>query len=124
MARVTVQDCIDVVPNRFELVLLAAQRTRQLSSGSLPTVDRGNDKFPVVALREIAGENVPIDQLHEGLIVALQQYVKGDEPEAELMELLAEEQAIAGQDVIEAELEAELEIDFQAEMAKDESEIA
>lgn len=124
MARVTVQDCIDVVPNRFDLVLLAAQRTRQIGSGAAITVDRGNDKNPVVALREIAKQTIDEAELREGLVSALQKYVKGDEPEAELMELLAEEQAVAGHDVIEAELEAELEIDFQAEMAKDDSELA
>jgi len=124
MARVTVQDCIDVVPNRFDLVLLSAHRTRQIGSGAAITIDRDNDKNPVVALREIAKQTIDVSELQEGLVSALQKYVKGDEPEAELMELLAEEQAVAGHDVIEAELEAELEIDFQAEMAKDDSELA
>lgn len=89
MARVTVEDCIDKVENRFELVLLAAHRARTLASGSALLVDRDNDKNPVVALREIADEHLrPVD-LREELIHSLQKYVEVDEPEPEIVPLLA-----------------------------------
>ena len=83
MARVTVEDCVDKVPNRFELVLLAGQRARQISSGAPLTVDRDNDKNPVVALREIAEETIKPDELREALIHSLQKHVEVDEPEEE-----------------------------------------
>jgi DNA-directed RNA polymerase subunit omega len=81
MARITVEDCVDKVPNRFELVLLSAHRARMISSGSPLTVDRENDKNPVVALREIADQNVSPEDLNEDLIHSLQKYVEVDEPE-------------------------------------------
>ena len=81
MARVTVEDCVDKVENRFELVLLAAHRARMISSGSPLTVDRDNDKNPVVALREIADETVSIDTLQNALIKGMQKHVEIDEPE-------------------------------------------
>jgi DNA-directed RNA polymerase subunit omega len=81
MARVTVEDCVDKVPNRFELVLVAAHRARALASGSAMTVDPENDKNPVVALREIAAKTVPADDLREGLIHSIQKNVEVDEPE-------------------------------------------
>ena len=88
MARVTVEDCIDKVENRFDLVLLAAHRARQIASGAPLLVDRDRDKNPVVSLREIAeGELKPID-LREGLIHSLQKYVEVDEPEAETAPLI------------------------------------
>jgi DNA-directed RNA polymerase subunit omega len=77
MARVTVEDCIDKIPNRFELVLLAAQRTRELFAGALPTVSRDNDKNPVIALREIAEEAVPVDTLKARFINALKHNAYG-----------------------------------------------
>jgi DNA-directed RNA polymerase subunit omega len=83
MARVTVEDCIDKVDNRFELVLLAAHRARLISSGAPLTIDRDRDKNPVVALREIADEAIQPDDLREQLIHSLQKYVEVDEPEAE-----------------------------------------
>ena len=83
MARVTVEDCIDKVNNRFELVLLAAHRARLISSGAPLTIDRDRDKNPVVALREIADESIQPDDLREQLIHSLQKYVEVDEPEAE-----------------------------------------
>ena len=83
MARVTVEDCIDKVENRFELVLLSSHRARMISSGSSPTVTRDNDKNPVVALREIADETVSPEDLREDLIHTLQRYVEVDEPEPE-----------------------------------------
>src|SRR5690554_2785656 len=82
MARVTVEDCIDKVENRFELVLLAGHRARQISQGAPITVDRDNDKNPVVALREIADETLSPDDLKEDLIHSLQKHVEVDEPEA------------------------------------------
>lgn len=81
MARVTVEDCIDKVDNRFELVLLASHRARQISQGSQITIDRDNDKNPVVALREIADETLYPDDLKEDLIHSLQKHVEVDEPE-------------------------------------------
>jgi DNA-directed RNA polymerase subunit omega len=83
MARVTVEDCIDKVDNRFELVLLAGHRSRQMSSGSPLTIDRDNDKNPVVALREIADETVSPEDMKEELVHSLQKFVEVDEPEPE-----------------------------------------
>ncbi len=81
MARVTVEDCVIKIPNRFELVLLAAQRSRDMAGGAQPTLDRDNDKNPVVALREIAVESVPLDLLQNSLIKGMQKHVEIDEPE-------------------------------------------
>ena len=83
MARVTVEDCIDKVENRFELVMLASHRARMIASGSSLTIDRDNDKNPVVALREIADSTIVPDDLKEDLIHSLQKYVEVDEPEPE-----------------------------------------
>lgn len=88
MARVTVEDCIDKVENRFDLVLLAAHRARTISSGSPITVDRDNDKNPVVALREIADETISPGDLNEELVHSLQKYVEVDEPEPENVPLI------------------------------------
>ena len=88
MARVTVEDCIDKVDNRFDLVLLASHRARMISSGSQITIDRDNDKNPVVALREIADETISPGDLKEDLIHSLQKYVEVDEPEPESMPLI------------------------------------
>ncbi len=85
MARVTVEDCIDKIENRFELVLLASHRARMISSGVTITVDRDNDKNPVVALREIAEERFSAEDLKEDLIHSLQKHVEVDEPEAEVV---------------------------------------
>ena len=89
MARVTVEDCIDKVENRFELVLLASHRARMVSSGSQITVDRDNDKNPVVALREIADQTISPGDLKEDLIHSLQKYVEVDEPEPQAVPLIA-----------------------------------
>jgi DNA-directed RNA polymerase subunit omega len=83
MARVTVEDCIDKVENRFELVLMASHRARMISSGAHPVVPRDKDKNTVVALREIADARLTPDDLREDLIHALQKHVEVDEPEAE-----------------------------------------
>ncbi len=81
MARVTVEDCVERITNRFELVMLAAKRSREIASGSSLTVERDNDKNPVVALREIADETVPLDDLREELVRGLQKHIEVDEPE-------------------------------------------
>ncbi|ALE15516.1 DNA-directed RNA polymerase omega subunit [Altererythrobacter epoxidivorans] len=83
MARVTVEDCVDKVPNRFDLVLLAAERARQISGGSELTIDRDRDKNPVVALREIAEQTVRPKELKESVIVNLQKILPDDEDEAD-----------------------------------------
>ncbi len=88
MARVTVEDCIDKVDNRFDLVLLASHRARMVSSGAQITIDRDNDKNPVVALREIAEQTISPGDLKEDLIHSLQKYVEVDEPEPEAMPLI------------------------------------
>jgi DNA-directed RNA polymerase subunit omega len=88
MARVTVENCVDKVPNRFELVLLAAHRAREISAGSPVTVDRDNDKNPVVSLREIADETQAADDLRERLIESNQNQIEVDEPEEDAMALL------------------------------------
>jgi DNA-directed RNA polymerase subunit omega len=81
MARVTVEDCVDKIPNRFDLVLLSAHRARQLSGGAEPLVERDRDKNPVVALREIAGREIKSDELKEEFIKSLQRHAEVDEPE-------------------------------------------
>ena len=89
MARVTVEDCVDKVENRFDLVLIASHRARAISSGSQITIDRDNDKNPVVALREIAETTLRPDDLREDLIHSLQKHVEVDEPEQETAPSLA-----------------------------------
>jgi len=86
MARVTVEDCVLQVPNRFELVMKAAQRARDISSGAPLTVERDNDKNPVVALREIADRTVSLDMLGNALIQGLQKQSEQDEPEEDIVE--------------------------------------
>ncbi len=88
MARVTVEDCVDKVPNRFELVMLAAHRAREISAGSAISVNRDNDKNPVVSLREIAEETQSADDLRERLIESNQNQIEVDEPEEDAMALL------------------------------------
>jgi DNA-directed RNA polymerase subunit omega len=88
MARGSVEDCVDKVPTRFELVLLAARRAREISAGAAITVDRDNDKNPVVSLREIAEETQSADELRERLIESNQAQIEVDEPEEDSMALL------------------------------------
>ena len=88
MSRVTVEDCVDKVPNRFELVMLASHRAREISAGAAITVDRDNDKNPVVALCEIADETQGADDLRERLIESHQTQIEVDEPEEDAMALL------------------------------------
>jgi DNA-directed RNA polymerase subunit omega len=91
MARVTVEDCVEVVPNRFELVLLSARRARELSSGASLTLDRDNDKNPVVALREIAEQTIPLASLKDNVIRSLQRrHVFRDESDEDLEQELQE----------------------------------
>ena len=91
MARVTVEDCVLRIPNRFDLVMVAAQRARELAGGAPLSIDRDNDKNPVVALREIADETVSIDTLQNSLIKGHQRNLEQDEPEEEIVELMAGE---------------------------------
>lgn len=88
MARVTVEDCVDKVPNRFDLVMLASHRAREIAAGDAPSVDRDNDKNPVVALREIADETQAVDALRERMIESHQTQIEVDEPEEDSMALL------------------------------------
>src|SRR3954454_14406914 len=81
MARVTVEDCVVKIPNRFELVLLAAQRAREITSGAPLSLDRDDDKNPVVALREIADETISLDHLRVSVVRGMQKLVEADEPE-------------------------------------------
>ena len=95
MARVTVEDCVDKVSNRFDLVLFAAQRARQISGGAELTIDRDRDKNPVVALREIAEETVTPDELHEALVSTLQKVrVDDDDAPDEIGSLAASAEAL------------------------------
>jgi DNA-directed RNA polymerase subunit omega len=95
MARVTVEDCVTRVPNRFELVMVAAQRGRNIGAGAPLTLDRDNDKNAVVALREIAEAKVDLKELENGLIRGLQTVVEADEPEGEEMDLLPVSEEVA-----------------------------
>ena len=88
MARVTVEDCVDKIPNRFELVLLASHRARTISAGAQIAVQRDNDKNPVVALREIADKKIAADDLREDFIHSMQKYVEVDEPEPSQVPLI------------------------------------
>ena len=96
MARVTVEDCVQRVPNRFELVMVAAQRSREISSGGEPRVERDNDKNPVVALREIADEKASPEELFNSIVQSLQRHVEVDEPEEDGFEAMASNPEFAG----------------------------
>lgn len=137
MARVTVEDCVLKVPNRFELVMLAAQRSRSIAAGAPMTVERDDDKNPVIALREIAEETIVLEDLRESLIQASQKHVEIDEPEEDQtdfdmlgMEAEADSEtaasvdaavtkdALALEDVEAAELVKEAEADSQDDLAE------
>ncbi|MBC8337219.1 MAG: DNA-directed RNA polymerase subunit omega [Rhodospirillales bacterium] len=92
MARVTVEDCIVKIPNRFQLVMKASQRARNISAGAGLNVERDNDKNPVVALREIAEDLVDHDELEESLIKGLQKFVEMDDPEEDTIDMIADQQ--------------------------------
>ena len=134
MARVTVEDCVDKIPNRYELLMVAAQRAKDISSGSPLTVDRDNDKNSVVALREIAEETVSIEELQRSLVMGLQKHVEVEEPEEEELEILAAEKELVELDeqfsglLLEGELgdnmqlvdsDDSLELDADADMMSD-----
>lgn len=111
MARVTVEDCILQVPNRFELVLLAAQRARNISRGESLTVDRDNDKNPVVALREIADSTVPLDGLQEDLVKSLTRAPEPEPVEDEVMDLISTNENIFGMMDVNEELPADMQVE-------------
>jgi DNA-directed RNA polymerase subunit omega len=94
MARVTVEDCVERIPNRFELVMVAAHRSRDVAAGAPLTVDRDNDKNPVVALREIAAETVHVETIQTALVKGLQKHVEIDEPEEDVLDLLSSEELL------------------------------
>src|SRR5271156_4548635 len=96
MARVTVEDCVEKIPNRFELVLLAAQRARNLSRGEEITVDRDNDKNPVVALREIADSTVTLEKLEQDIIKSLSRAPEPEPADEEVLDLIPTDQNIFG----------------------------
>ncbi len=98
MARVTVEDCIDKIPNRYELLMVAAQRAKDISAGSPITLPRDNDKNPVIALREIADNTVNIEDLQRSLVMGLQKYVEVEEPEEEELEIMAAEKELVDLD--------------------------
>jgi DNA-directed RNA polymerase subunit omega len=106
MARVTVEDCVERIPNRFELVLLAAQRARNLGRGEEMTVERDNDKNPVVALREIADATIPIEKLESDLIKSLSRAPEPEPADEEVLDLIPTDQNIFGLQEISAEEEA------------------
>jgi DNA-directed RNA polymerase subunit omega len=96
MARVTVEDCVQRVSNRFELVMVAAQRSREISAGAEVRLDRDNDKNPVVALREIADEKVSPENLYNSIVQGLQRHVEVDEPEEDGFDAMASNPEFAG----------------------------
>ncbi|MDB5314758.1 MAG: DNA-directed polymerase subunit omega [Rhodospirillales bacterium] len=105
MARVTVEDCIVKVPNRFDLVLLAAQRARNIARGEEPTIDRDDDKNPVIALREIADETIELGPLEADLVKSLQRSAEPEPAEEEVLDLIATDENIFGvMDVNEEQL--------------------
>ena len=116
MARVTVEDCIDKIPNRYELLMVATQRAKDISAGAAITVSQDNDKNPVIALREIAEETVSIEELQKSLVMGLQKYVEVEEPEEEELEILAAEKELSELDeefsnlLIDAELDNVMQI--------------
>ena len=98
MARVTVEDCVTKIPNRFQLVMVASQRARNISAGAALEVERDNDKNPVVALREIAEDHVDQKDLEEALIKGLQKFVEMDEPEEDEVDLIAIQQELTAKE--------------------------
>ena len=105
MARVTVEDCVDKVPNRFELVMLAAHRAREVAAGSPLTISRDNDKNPVVALREIAEQTISREDMREELVHSLQKFVEVDEPEPDTVPLIGSAGASVDADDTEVAVE-------------------
>ena len=106
MARVTVEDCVEKIPNRFELVLLAAQRARNISRGEELTIDRDNDKNPVIALREIADDTIDLNRIEQDLIKSLSRAPEPEPADEEVLDLIPTDQNIFGLQDISAEEEA------------------
>ncbi len=124
MARVTVEDCVQKIPNRFELVLLAAQRARNLSRGDELTVDRDDDKNPVIALREIAEETIDLPKIEQDLIRSLSRAPEPEPADEEVLDLIPTDQNIFGlQDVAAEEETAILAADAE-EMSPEDLEAA
>eukprot|EP01037_Dinobryon_pediforme_P008869 gene8869-8958_t len=120
MARVTVEDCVQRIPNRFELVLLAAQRARNISRGEEITVDRDNDKNPVVALREIADETITLEKLNADLLKSLSRAPEPEPADEEVLDLIPTDQNIFGlQDISDADEASQLPIDGEDMSADD-----
>jgi DNA-directed RNA polymerase subunit omega len=107
MARVTVEDCVEKIPNRFELVLIAAQRARNISRGEELTLERDDDKNPVVALREIAGETVDLAKLHGDLVKSLSRAPEPEPADEEVLDLIPTDQNIFGLQDVSADEEAQ-----------------
>jgi DNA-directed RNA polymerase subunit omega len=128
MARVTVEDCILKIPNRFELVMIAAQRARDISSGAGLTIDRDDDKNPVVALREIADTTIDLDNLSNSLVQGLRKHVETEEPEeeggfgvgdADILSDLSQTEAEPGAEDEDDALDGEFEDEPLAELEED-----
>jgi DNA-directed RNA polymerase subunit omega len=124
MARVTVEDCVQRVPNRFQLVLLAAQRARNLSRGEELTVDRDNDKNPVVALREIADETIELDKIEQDLVKSLSRAPEPEPADEEVLDLIPTDQNIFGLQDVAAEEESAALASENEEMSPDDIEAA
>jgi len=137
MARVTVEDCVTIIPNRFELVMMAAQRCRLVTGGSQITIPKDNDKLPVIALREIAGETINLADVKEELIKSYQRVIETPEDEADLEEFMTGEEgymppiheenpefAVLAESALEDELDLpddQPDVDFDAEFASKEA---
>jgi DNA-directed RNA polymerase subunit omega len=120
MARVTVEDCVQRIPNRFELVLLAAQRARNIARGEEITVDRDNDKNPVVALREIADETITLEKLNSDLLKSLSRAPEPEPADEEVLDLIPTDQNIFGlQDISDADEASQLPVDGEDMSADD-----
>lgn len=119
MARVTVEDCVTRIPNRFDLVMVAARRSRDILAGAPLAVDRDNDKNPVVALREIADAAINLEGLHDEMVRSYQKHVEVDEPEAELMELSATAEDLSNLAGEVAKAKAESDAEDAEELAAD-----
>ena len=124
MARVTVEDCVERIPNRFQLVLLAAQRARNLSRGEELTIERDNDKNPVVALREIAEETISVERLELDLIKSLSRAPEPEPADEEVLDLIPTDQNIFGLQDISNDEEAMALPEMNEEMSPDELESA
>jgi len=121
MARVTVEDCVLLVPNRFDLVMLASHRARALASGAELRVERDRDKNPVVALREIAEMKLDLESLHESLVKGLQKRIEPDRPEEEVVELMSSEQQSWINASIGADDSEDDDLDLDADLDEDEN---